>query len=420
MASFNLNDFVTFIGTPTNIVWTYGTCDTPSGTPVAGQPSLTDTALGTIDSSTGTAGTYNYNVNYVDSTGTGCTDFCINLQVTIADSITVEFIETDDGYLDVGAGSCTGEFYHICDFGSPSAGGDLGDLTFDFEFLDGPDGSSEPADTTGSLEVDVTVNGVSIAGFPITTGITALPSGNTDGTYEVSDTSGRFTLTPANIAAIRALAVGHDIAEVQFTVTLTPDSDDINCVNETTINVLISPEIDTDEGVLDCGTVVDPALFDLYDWILNIGDGNTAPGALTGGACSETDSPNEQGGWHYWHLKDVDSELYTLISNNLPACDGTTFSDCIIDNGNASDGFFILSPLTGGNEMLLDIASMATAGSHEFTLNHVVEFFHQGTPSAPENVNVYTCTSADLTLDVDTTDCCTVNESSADPVTLCN
>lgn len=416
----NLNDYVTFTGTPINIAWDYQACGSDPGTQQPNQPTITNTALGTIEPSGAVAGTYTYHANYDDSGATGCVSNCVEITITISESITVEWIETDDGYLDVVAGSCTGEFYHLCDFGSPGLGGDIGDLTLTSEILDGPDGVSLPSPTTGTINIDVQVLGGSIAGYPITTGMTASPSGLVDGTFAINDTGVSFTLSGADITAIRAAAGANDIAEAVITITLEQDTDATPACNTThVINLLVPPVISEDVAVFDCSIDPDPTQFDLYDFILNAGTGNTAPGSLEGGACLDT--VNEQDGWHYWVLDNMDAELYALIQGALPACSGANdFTNCIVDNGTAATGFTIFEPLTAGNQMLLNLPLMATEGSHTFDLTHYVEFFHNGQPVSIGDASVYQCVSTGVTFDIDSTDCCTVSETTATPITLCN
>lgn len=390
----NLNDFITFVGTPINIEWTYGDCATLSPTQISTEPALTDTALGTIDPEGGTPGTYTYSVSYTDQDMTnpsGCHDYCVEIQVTIYGVSEVEWIQTDDGWVLISGGVHDSEdYYHICCFNDTyGAGNDPGDLTFTYEVSPATNGG-------GSRTVVFSVDGTPVATF----GPTLFGVGFTGGSQSISGTTLNNLLTAGT-------NVGADIGEFTITITTTFDSNyeedddgtnDDACVVIEVIHVVVSPCIDETGANLDCTTVGDPTDFNLYQFIVD--EGNTAPDdVLTGGVGNQTTTPGPGlGGNHQWELTNVETELYDAITAEGGAVVKTDPST-----------INILKPPTTSSILGLDLTALTT-GSHAFDLQHIVTF----------NETDYQCFSTGVSFDIDTTDCCSVNQDSADPVEFCN
>lgn len=391
----NLNDFITFVGTPTLIEWTYGDCATLSAVPISTEPTITDTALGTIDPDGGTPGTYTYSVSYTDSAMTnpsGCHDYCVEIQVTIFAGSAVNWINSDDGWVLISGGAHDGEdYYHICCFnGTYGAGNDPGDLTFNYTLTPVSAGAGT---RTATFSVD---------GNPV---VVLGPT-----TFGVSHSGGSYTINSTQIAALKAAGsnVGVDIAEFTITLEFIFDSaydDDGNplnddaCVVTEVIHVVVSPCIDEAGAVLDCATAPDPTDFDLYDFILT--SGNTAPDdSLTGGVGNQSTTPGPGlGGTHEWELTNVNAELYAAI---------TAEAGAVVKTG--PDTINVLKQPVTSSILSLDLTALATTGSHTFDLQHIVTF----------NETDYQCFSTGVVFDIDTGDCCSVNLDTADPITVCN
>jgi len=394
MTEVNLNDFITFVGTPITIVWTYGNCATLSVTPLSTEPTITDTGLGTIDPSGGTAGTYIYSVSYTDDDGlnpSGCHDYCVEISVTIFETGITTWSQADDGWILISGGDHDGEdYYHICCFNdAPGGGNDPGDLTFAYIHT--------PASTaTGERTTTFSVDGTPVIVFGPTS-------------FGLGYLGGSATITGTNLNTLRTTGsnIGVDIAEFSITIDTTlfsgydDDTDGSNddaCTLTEVIHVAAAPCIDEATDTFDCAAVIDATDFDLYAYI--VGVGNTAPNdTLTGGVGNQTTTPGAGlGGDHQWELTNVDAELYAAIT-----------AEALVVVKTGPDTINVLAPPSTSTILSLDLTAL-TPGSHLFDLQHIVTI----------NETDYQCFSTGVSFDIDTTDCCVVNEDTADPIIFCN
>lgn len=390
----NLNDYITFVGSPINIEWTYGDCATLSLVPLGTEPVLTDLDLGTIDPEGGTAGTYTYSVSYTDDDMTnpsGCHNYCVEIQVTIFNNVSVLWSDADDGWVQISGGDHDGErYYHICCFnGTYGAGNDPGDLTFLFEVTPG-------TPVAGTYDRGATVDGIyiyhpAVTPFGIGFGGASVPMNST------------------HMDSIKAAGsnVGVDIAEFSLVVDVMLNDDfdedtdplnDSSCIASDMIHAVIGPCITETTEVFDCAEVADITDFDLYAYI--VGVGNTPPdSSLTGGVGNQTTTTGPGlGGSHMWELTNVDAELYAAITEEVGA---------VVKIG--PDTIQVTNPPTTSTILSLDLSAL-TEGAHTFDLQHIVTF----------NETNYQCFSAGVAFDINTTECCSVNVDSAGPITFCN